>query len=301
MIAERDSSPELERNSIDMAAYSESDLGTEDFDLGRHVATVLTETFERQRLEEERFEQLLRREWLRHSSDDDDDDDDDDSPDPDHLPDDRGATLSSATTAAAQAPSTTAAAALFTSLSDFGTDTDKTMFELVVALDEYARVLSRVDALYDQIPTLLPDDRVSDATRLRVDALLAASEGVLEAGGRAVEHAVGGPDVLGGLVVRAEAEAEVDGGVPPVVRRRVKSEKLHQSWVAGKKKKRRDRKKRTGVTSIGEVVRDRSNEGEIEEMRGRGRGEHRQKVVARYKVRVEEERFDFPQGEGGHL
>ncbi|KAB2573581.1 hypothetical protein DBV05_g7744 [Lasiodiplodia theobromae] len=170
-----------------------------------------------------------------------------------------------------------AVVALLKSLSQLSPRTRDVLIELAAALDAFALLLDRVDSLQARFlrhhhhQHHLPPA----STRQRIDALLAASDVILAAGTEAIERAVGGALVLSSI--RAET-------VVLEVRRRKKSEGLHELWAVGRQKKPK-KEKRWGVTSVGEVARVGSDEKDIEECRGR-RDEHMQLVMGTYEVRA---------------
>ncbi|KAK0663742.1 hypothetical protein DIS24_g882 [Lasiodiplodia hormozganensis] len=166
-----------------------------------------------------------------------------------------------------------AVVALLKSLSQLSPRTRDVLIELAAALDAYALLLDRVDTL--QARFLRHHYNLPPATRQRIDALLASSDTILASGTEAIERAVGGALVLSSI--RAET-------VVLEVRRRKKSEGLHELWAAGRQKKPK-KEKRWGVTSVGEVARVGSDEKDIEECRGR-RDEHMQLVMGTYEVRA---------------
>lgn len=166
-----------------------------------------------------------------------------------------------------------AVVALLKSLSQLSARTRDVLIELAAALDSYTLLLDRVDTLQAQF--IRHHHHLPPVIRQRIDTLLAASDAILTSGAEAIELAVGGSLVLSSI--RAET-------VVLEVRRRKKSEGLHELWAAGQPKKPK-KEKRYGVTSVGEVVRVGSDEKGIEEARGR-RDERMQLVVGTYDVRA---------------
>lgn len=183
-----------------------------------------------------------------------------------------------------------AVVALLKSLSQLSARTRDALLELAAALDAYALLLDRVDTLQARfIRHHHHHHRLPPVIRQRIDTLLAASDAILASGTEAIERAVGGSLVLSSI--RAET-------VVLEVRRRKKSEGLHELWAAGQQKKPK-KEKRWGVTSVGEVARVGSDEKDVEEARGR-RDERMQLVMGTYDVRAYD-RVSGMQGEGALL